>query len=155
MKVLTGLFPAVVLLFFVVSGQSQQRYVANLSGVQMVPITNSTRSLVCEVILQPSPLPQAEMQVSIKSIYGDIFPAGTTLSVYKGAAVGQTTPPFASITLQGGDHGSWVFGTFASAADTLLLRQNKWYLQIATPGFPDGEIRGQIKLANGTYNDYS
>ena len=144
----------IILVVIVTPVSAQQRFVASLSGAQMVPQTNSSRLLACEVILQPSSLPQFEMQVTIKSIYGDIFPAGTTLSVHRGASVGQTVAPFANITLQGGNHGSWAFGTFVTTQDARLLFENRWYLQITTPEFPNGEIRGQIKLANGTYNDY-
>lgn len=143
-----------LLLALTVGVSAQQRFVGNLSGAQMVPITNSARGLACELILQPSPLPQFEMQVTIKSISGDIFPAGTSLSVHKGAYVGQTIAPFAGTTLQGGGHGSWALGVFVSSQEARLLFENKWYLQITTPNFPNGEIRGQVKLANGTYNDY-
>ncbi len=132
---------------------AQQRFVANLSGLQTVPANNSASRMVCEVVLEPSPIPPGNLQLRIGAIDGDAFPQGTMISLHKGAAVGETVPPFTS-GLTGSTPGSWIITTDVGEADITLLRQNRWYLQVTTPSAPDSPIRGQIKLANGTYNDY-
>jgi hypothetical protein len=93
------------------------------------------------------------MQLRIGAIGGDLFPQGTTISLHKGAGVGETVTPF--VTGQVGQApGSWVIGVMVSDADIQLLRSNRWYFTVTPSDQPNLPIRGQVKLANGTYNDY-
>lgn len=136
-----------------VAASGQQRFVADLSGLQAVPANLNPRRVVCEIILQRSVLAPNDMQLSIRALLGDPLPPGSTLSLHKGAGVGESVAPFASVPVAG-PPGSWVLGITISDSDVSLLRSNRWYLTIATPEMPNAPIRGQIKLANGTYNDY-
>lgn len=152
LKYFVFILVVIVTAFTGVAG-AQQRFVANLSGSQTVPANNSASRMICEAILEPSPISPSNMQLKIGAIGGDAFPQGTTISLHKGAAVGETVTPFSSGPT-GSTPGSWFIATTVNAADILLLRQNRWYLQVTMPGAPNSPIRGQIKLANGTYNDY-
>ncbi|MEP7213396.1 MAG: FG-GAP-like repeat-containing protein [Acidobacteriota bacterium] len=138
---------------FAAAAVAQQRYVANLSGLQTVPPNASQRSVVCVGDLTPSVLFPGQWQLSIRSTIQSAFPAGSTFSIHKDAAVGQTVPPIFSTPL-GQAPGSWVVGMTLTDQELALVRANRYYLSISTPDFPNGEVRGQIKLANGTYNDY-
>ena len=106
---------------------AQQRYVANLSGLQNVPHTASTRSVVCSGELTRSVLPTGQWQLSMRSTFQSAFPAGSTLSVHKDAAVGQTAPAIFSAPL-GQAPGSWVIGLNLTDQDLSLLRANRYYL---------------------------
>ena len=132
---------------------AQQRFVANLSGLQTVPANSLASRMVCEAILEPSPISPGNLQLRIGAIGGDAFPQGTSISLHKDATVGETVAAFSSGPT-GSTPGSWFIATAVNEADIALLRQNRWYLQVTTPGAPNSPIRGQIKLANGTYNDY-
>lgn len=133
-------------------GQSE-RFVAHLSRLQTVPVSNSPRTLICEAILERSTLPQFDIQLRIGAIGGDTFPPETTISFHKGAAVGQNVAPFATGRV-GKAPGSWFYIFFPTSVDIELLRQNRWYFTVVAPDDPNNPIRGQVKLANGTYNDY-
>lgn len=132
---------------------AQQRYVSNLSGSQVVPATNSTRSVICSGVLRPSVAQPGQWELEIRSTFQSTFPAGASISVHKAANVGQNSPAVFTAPL-GQAPGSWFIGVFLTEADLISLRSNRWYLLVSTPEFPNGELRGQIKLTNGTYNDY-
>ncbi len=132
---------------------AQQRYVSNLSGLQVVPANASTRSVICSGVLTPSVAQPGQWQLEIRSTFQSQFPSGTTISLHKAASVGQNSP--ASFIAQLGQApGSWFIGAQLPENELASLRANRWYLLVSTPEFPNGELRGQIKLANGTYNDY-
>jgi hypothetical protein len=143
------------LLFFVLLSSlpicvaAQQRFVANLSGLQAVPQNQSTRKWIFTAALNAG-----ETGITFTSGDGGPFPDGSTLTVHTDAAAGQTSPAVFSRALPTGTFGV-TFAVFGlSSQDIGRLRSNRWYIQVLTPDFPNGEIRGQIKLANGTYNDY-
>ncbi len=120
-----------------------------MSGSQMVPSVQTGRYLICKVVLE-SFVP-GQMQLTISPIAGTAFPDGSTLSFHR-ASVGQTIAPFFSRPLPVGT--GWGLALSMSGQDLEVLRSNGFYFQIETPDNPNGEVRGQVKLANGTYNDY-
>lgn len=143
-----------ILLFSTVSVTAAQlRFVANLSRLQAIPIHNSERELVCEAILERSLIPPFDLQLRIRAIAGDVFPQGSSIYLHKGAAVGQKIEPFLNSEI-GATPSSWFLIVFPSADDVSLLKQNLWYFTVVAPDEPNTPIRGQVKLANGTYNDY-
>lgn len=144
-------FKLALALFFLIAfagtAIAQQKFVASMSGLQTVPVNNSTRTAAWPVILNA-----AGNGLEIRGGCG--FPEGSSFSIHRGGAVGENVPPIFTRPLPSGTC-SFTFGFFGiSPEDIKLLRENRWYISIATPSFPNGEIRGQIKLANGTYNDY-
>lgn len=150
-KFLTGLF--VVFVLAVLSSSAQQRYISNLSAVQVVPPIVSTRSAICSGVLRASIAQPGSWELEIRSTFQSAFPPGTNISVHRAAPVGQNSPAILTAPL-GQTTGSWFITAFLTPQDLASLRSNRWYLLITTPEFPNGELRGQIKLANGTYNDY-
>ena len=130
-----------------------QRFVANLSGRQAVPPNTSARSAVCSATLSPVVSATGTSRLDIRCTFGQVFPLDATFSVHKAASVGETSP--AVLTVPAGRQRS-LTGISIAINDTDLapLRANEWYFLISTPEFPQGELRGQVKLANGTYNDY-
>lgn len=134
---------------FVALTSAQQRFVTNLSGLQMVPIVQTDRYLVCRATLES--LSPGQMQLVVEPVSGTTFPDGSTLSLHR-ASVGQTAEPFFSMPLPSGT--SWGFALSMSPQNIESLRSNGLYFEISTPENPNGEVRGQIKLSNGTYNDY-
>lgn len=150
-------FPLLLTVVFVLAAfqaaVAQQRFVADLSGIQSVPPNASVRRSVCEALLEPAPLPPNNMQLRFGAIFGEALPQGSMLAVHKGAAAGENVDPFFDTQIAGGP-GSWSFAIMVTGADIELLRQNRWYLTLTTPDSPSLPLRGQIKLANGTYNDY-
>lgn len=136
----------VALALFAGSVNAQQRFIANISGLQMTPPNLSERRAIWPVTLNA-----AETQIEIRGGCG--FPDGSLFSLHRDAAVGQSVPALFSRSIAPGTC-AFVLILGVGHNDVKLLRANRWYLMISTPDFPNGEIRGQIKLANGTYNDY-
>lgn len=147
MRFVTALFPVLVVLFIGVSVSSQQRYVAALSGLQTLPLSPSTASGFCFAILNSQ-----ETGFSLECSYSGAT-AGSSFSIHRNAPAGETSPAITSLPL-GGPNGAFALGITSSGDVGDEVRSNRWYFQISSAGFPQGEIRGQLKLANGTYNDY-
>jgi hypothetical protein len=137
----------------VISSSAQQRYISNLTSAQVVPPVVSTRSVICSGVLRPSVAQPGTWELEIRSTFQSTFPAGTNISVHRAAPVGQNSQAIFTAPL-GQATGSWFITAFLTPQDLASLRANHWYLLVSTPEFPSGELRGQIKLANGTYNDY-
>lgn len=132
---------------------AQQRYVSNATGAQSVPPNASELRLVCEAVLQPSAPSPSGFVLAVRAIGGaDPLPAGQ-LGLHRDAGVGQTSQP-SFIAAVSGSPGSWFVGFALSNEDIALLQRNRLYLTFTPNSDPTLPIRGQIKLANGTYNDY-
>lgn len=139
--ILTSLF------VFVSNSYAQQKFVANLSRLQSVPSSASQATALCKITLNP-----AETGVQIQCEYAGLG-SNPRLSIHKNAAVGQTSPPVTSGPVLG-PSGGLTLSAAVSPQDLINLRANRWYLNFFSDAYPQSEIRGQIKLANGTYNDY-
>lgn len=121
----------------------QQRFAANLSNLQTVPMSASTANGVCRATLSA-----AETGLTLECTYAGIAP-DSSFNIHRDASVGQTSSPLQSFPLPNGSTG---FGTTIASSESFggSLRENRWYIQITSPAYPNVEIRGQIKLANGT-----
>ncbi len=129
---------------------AQQVFISNLSGRQMVPAVATDRSFVIKATVQMSPTTgQAELELN--AVSGSDFPAGSTLSMHH-AWVGTNAPALFDLPLPSG-HG-WGMAVAIGGAELADFYANEFYFSINTPQYPDGEVRGQLKLANGTYNDH-
>jgi hypothetical protein len=131
---------------------AQQEYNAFASGTQAVPANTSQRYVMVEVAVRPSATTPGNFNLTFMGRGGTPFPAGSTATIYKNATYGQNGILVQTIGFA--PDAAWIFATDVSPADLSSLRQNRWYLQVASPDFPNGEVRGQFKLANGAYNDY-
>jgi hypothetical protein len=124
----------------------QQRFVASLSGAQVVPAVNTNASGVCTGTLN-----LAETSLEVSCSYNSLANA-TTFCLHRGAPVGQNGPLGVCFPLNGPSGQVGISVTNASGFSD--LRSNRWYIKLSSTAFPEGEIRGQLHLANGTYNDY-
>lgn len=126
---------------------AQQKFVANLSGLQVVPANSGSANALCKIELGTS-----EGQVAFNCTYSGLASAGL-IQIHTNASVGQVTTPAFTFNRMG-TTGSFATGVTATVADVVSLRANRWYISLTSNTFPNGEVRGQIKLVNGTYNDY-
>lgn len=137
-------------LCFTVSVYAQQKFVANLSSLQQVPVNNSGGSGLCKLSLNEN-----ETQIGINCNFSNLSSPSIAVHIHGGASVGANAPiliPFQSGA--GGTSGGFAAAFNVSPQEAALLRANRFYVDIHSANFPDGEVRGQIKLTNGTYNDY-
>jgi len=142
-----GSFLLLTLFFFTVSANAQQRFTAVLSGSQEVPPVATSASGICRGVLNAT-----ETFIEFTCSYTGVANS-STLCIHRSTPVGQTGPASGCSPLLGSS-GGLVFSTNTSAPELENLRTNKWYFNISSTAFPTGEIRGQVVLTNGTYNDY-
>jgi hypothetical protein len=134
---------------FTVSVQAQQIFIANLSGLQEIPVNNSGGRGICRLILN-----QAETQGEINCNYA-LSSAATSGIIGFGAPIGGTGSSIIGLIINnGGQTGNFTFTISLTPQKVSDLRANQAYFKISSANFPNGEIRGQIHLANGTYNDF-
>jgi hypothetical protein len=148
-KIAFAAFLTLLIIVFTGSTLAQQLFVGNMSGRQVVPANNSTSSGFCKLTLNA-----AETGATLNCDYS-LSSSAASVSLYADTPVGQngTTPRFT--TGLSGMTGGFSLGVVGlSAQSVTALRANRWYITIATANFPAGDIRAQLKLANGTYNDY-
>jgi len=129
--------------------QAQQKFVANLSGLQQLPANNSPARGTCKLTLFD------EMQISVVCSYQNLTSSLFTVHIHGSASVGETAPVFLNIPVtSSAPTGTTAFAATLGVQDVKNLRSNKLYFDLHTLNFPDGELRGQIHVANGTYNDF-
>lgn len=138
----------ILVLTFSISIAAQQKFIANLSGAQVVPPSGSTGKGVCLLTLD-----QAETSLSINCEYENLPSAATVAGVGFGAPVGGIgSSGFGVIINNGGQSGTVSFIAGLDAQKLAFLRANQIYIHINTQNRI--EIRGQIHLANSAYNDF-
>jgi hypothetical protein len=144
------LFIAVVLSAYQI--HAQQKFLANASGEQALPANASTRRILADVSINPPFTPGNAANLVFRGRGGSAFPAGSTAFLFKGAGNGQS----GTLHLQIGfpPDSPWLVGFDVSPLELAWLRQNRWYVQVNSPDFPGGEVRGQFHLSNGIYNDH-
>ncbi len=135
---------------FGVSIQAQQKFVANLSGLQETPANNSNGKAICRLTLN-----QTETQANITCNYESLSSAATTGGIGIGAPVGEIGSSIIGfIFSNGGKSGNFTITIGVTPQILAELRGNRTYFKVHSTNFPRGEIRGQFKLTNGTYNDF-
>lgn len=152
LRVLRILFCASLFCLGVFSASAQQHYIAYVAGSQALPGNTSTRSIKVEVNIRPGIGNPNNFNLTFLGRGGSTFPAGAAATIYKGGSVGQSGTLVQQVGFA--PNSNWIIAFDVTPQDLTLLRQNRWYIQVTTPDFPNGEVRGQFKLANGTYNDY-
>ena len=139
---------ALILLSNVYSVQAQQRFVANLSASQVVPPTTSAASGTCELGLA-----EGSGSVGLECEYTGLIGA-QSVQIHRDTPVAQNGTPWSTVPISGENGGFGVTIIGLGPADFQAIRSNRWCVVFTTAALPNGAIRGQIKLANGTYNDY-
>jgi len=147
-----GFYIAILSIVFClsVSIQAQQKFIANLSGLQEIPANNSAGKGVCLLSLN-----QTETLGDIACSYENLSSAATVGAVGIGAPIGGIGSFVIGLIIDnGGQSGNLTFTIGITPSILAELRSNRVYFKIHSTNFPTGEIRGQFKLANGTYNDF-
>ena len=137
---------------FIVSVQAQQKFVANLAGLQEIPANNSSGRGVCLLTLK-----QTETEAEISCRYEN-FPFSPTAAAFfafapVGSGNGSVLNGFA-IGAGGGASGNFTRTINLTPPIVAELRANRTYFKISSQSSPSATIRGQFHLANGTYNDF-
>lgn len=131
-----------------VTTQAQQKFVASLSGSQFVPPTSSPGKATCVLTLN-----QAEDQLSANCKYSDLTNSARAVGIGFGAPLGGVGSSIAgTILTNGGQSGTFTLTVGLDAQKLAYLRSNQTYVYINNQSA--GEIRGQIHIANGAYNDF-
>ncbi|HEX8734015.1 MAG TPA: FG-GAP-like repeat-containing protein [Pyrinomonadaceae bacterium] len=143
------IFIALIFVFVVSVNAQPQQFIANLSGLQEIPANNSDGRGGCKASLN-----QAENQLALTCHLTNLSSAMTSLTVNRGGAVGETGEVIFTVGGSGGTNSDSFFVISLSPLTLSNLRANRLYINITTTNFPNGEIRGQIHVANGAYNDF-
>lgn len=141
---------AAVILLLLVTVQSltaQQRFIANLSPLQTLPPSGTAAKGICLTTLSVDQT-GFNFECSFSGIANN-----STFNIYSEGSPGQNGTLLRSFELNNGSLGFSGSVTSSENVSASILA-NRWYFQISSPSFPSGQVRGQIKLANGTYNDY-
>lgn len=139
-----------IVFLFSLSISAQQKFVANLSGLQEIPANNSGGKGVCRLTLN-----QTETQAEINCNYANLSSAATVGGISTGAPVGGTGSGILGLMIpNGGQSGNFALPFSITPQILINLRANRTYFKINSANFPQGELRGQFHLANGTYNDF-
>jgi hypothetical protein len=132
-----------------ISINAQQKFVANLSGLQQVPANNSSGSGVCKLTLLSN-----EMQTEMTCNYQNLSSPLNTVNIHSGAPVGADGPILTGFPVSGGTSGGFSMNGNLTLLNLTNLRANRMYIVLHTTNFPAGEIRGQFHVTNGAYNDF-
>ena len=128
---------------------AQQVFVANLSGAQEVPAVSTSGRGVCQVVLNA-----AQTQITTNCTYSGLSSSANAGHIHGNGAVGATAPVLFNFGTVSGTSGTISPAPFTVTAQQVAdLRANKFYANIHTANNPNGEIRGQLHVANNTYND--
>lgn len=141
---------ALLALFFLISitAQAQQRFVASLSGAQFVPPTNSSGKGSCYLTVN-----QNETLLFVSCLYQNLTGSARIVGLGFGAPVGGIGSSIEAVNFPGGaQSGSFTLNVSLDAQRLADLRANRVYVYINNQNA--GEIRGQIHVANGAYNDF-
>ncbi|HQU83604.1 MAG TPA: CHRD domain-containing protein [Pyrinomonadaceae bacterium] len=142
---LTGLILAVSAVSF-----AQQVFVANLSGAQEVPAVSTNGKGVCRAVLNA-----AQTQITVDCRYSGLSSSASAAHIHGNAAVGANASVLFDLGSISGTSGTITPAPINVTAQQVAdLRANKMYANIHTANNPNGEIRGQLHVANGVYNDY-
>jgi hypothetical protein len=135
---------------FSITVQAQQIFIANVTAQQQVPPNNSNAKAVCKIKLN-----ELQTDLELTCNYSNLSSGATFVRIHGNASVGETAPALLNFPINGaGQNGGFVIGVNSSSPLLSEIRANKNYITFYTANFPNGEIRGQIHLANGTYNDF-
>ena len=136
-------------MMFSITAAAQQKFSVYLSGRQVVPANNSPARGTCMVTLN-----QTQTQVSVECRYQNLSSNVTGAHIHDNGPVGVNGPIRFDFSFTGNTTGTIGPLTFSTTpAQVADMRSNKWYVDVHTSNFPNGEIRGQVKRVNLT-SDY-
>lgn len=132
--------------------QAQQKFVAALNSLQQVPPAGSAARGTCKVtVFTTTAMPQLHVSCQYSGLSSGI----TSGHIHGNAAPGQT----AGIVLNFNLSTTTTSGGFTffdpidiTPAQVAEIRAKRWYIDLHTANFPNGEIRGQIKVVALDYD---
>lgn len=147
-NILHTFFLIAIFFSFGATAEASQRYVANISGAQVVPPTASSAHGLCTARIVTE-----SNSVSLECSYAGLIGADR-MHLHVNTPVAENGPSAFNVPVSGpnGVFNANIGGL--GPTEFANLRANRWYIRFTTTQFPEGAIRGQFKLANGTYNDY-
>jgi hypothetical protein len=129
---------------FSITAAAQGKFSVYLSGRQAVPANNSPGSGTCMVTINLT-----QTQGTVECRYRNLSSNVTGVHIHENGPVGVNGPIRFDFAFTGGTTGTINPLTFTTTpAQVADMRSNKWYVDIHTTNFPNGEIRGQVKRAN-------
>lgn len=143
------LFSLCFVFIFALSINAQQRYIAYLSGAQEVPPVNTSASGLCKGSFN-----QQETQMTFQCDYVNLSSAPISIVIHAGSLAGANAPVYSTLPLNGPQNGNFNLGFDVTPQQVLDIKANRFYLNVTSANFPNGEIRGQIHLVNAAYNDF-
>ncbi|HEX9928475.1 MAG TPA: CHRD domain-containing protein [Pyrinomonadaceae bacterium] len=126
---------------------SAQRFVAALNSLQVVPSANSTARGTCEMYLEDT---SQSPTLSISCQYSGLSSVVTSAHIHVNGPPGQNGDILINLTAPVGTTSGLFFFFEAinlTAAQAAEIRAKRWYMDFHTTNFPNGEIRGQFKIA--------
>jgi hypothetical protein len=128
---------------FSTTASAQQKFTVSLNGVQENPPVNSPGRGRCVLTLDT-----AETQITLSCTYDGLGSNASAAHIHTNGPVGVNGPILFNLTGASGTSGTLTLApTAVTPAQVADLRAKRWYVDIHTTNFPDGEIRGQIKIA--------
>ena len=146
------LVPAILLTVMILSAESvaQQRFVAALNTIQEVPPSNSSGRGVCTIILNST-----ETLITVDCRFSNLTSNAVAAHIHGNAPPGTSAPVLFPL----GTPPAATSGTFAPApiavtpAQVADMRAKRLYVNIHSANFPNGEIRGQIKITTTPFDE--
>ncbi len=143
-KILLTLTIILSVMVFSITAAAQQKFSVYLNGRQEVPANNSPGSGTCMVTLNAT-----ETQVTVECNYRNLTSNAVGAHIHDNGPVSVNGPIRFDFSFTGGSNGTIGPLTFAATPGQVAdLRANRWYVDIHTSNFTNGEIRGQVKRAN-------
>ena len=145
-----ALLTMIIFIGSAVIAQAQQIFVANLSGAQEVPAVTTNGRGICKAVLNA-----AQTQLTVNCAYSGLSSSAATGRIHGSGAVGVNAPVLFDFGTVSGTSGTINPSSIALTTQQVAdLRANKLYVNIITANNGGGEIRGQLHVANGTFNDF-
>ncbi|MCA1624975.1 MAG: CHRD domain-containing protein [Acidobacteria bacterium] len=135
-------------MMFSVTILAQQNFTVSLIGAQEVPPVNTSGRGTCMVTLNT-----AETLITISCTYSGLTSPANAAHIHNNGPVGVNGPVRFPLNPVSGTSGT--IGPLpipVTPADVADLRAKRLYVNIHTPNFPGGEIRGQIKIASTPFD---
>jgi CHRD domain/FG-GAP-like repeat len=133
---------------FSTTASAQQKFTVSLNGVQENPPVNSPGGGSCVLTLDT-----AETQITLSCTYSGLGSNASAAHIHTNGPVGVNGPVLFNLTGASGTSGTLTLApTAVTPAQVADLRAKRWYVNIHTTNFPDGEIRGQIKIATTPFD---
>lgn len=136
-------------LVFAASANAQLKYIAYLSGGQVVPPVNSTARGFCR-----GELNEQQMRIAFNCEYSGLSSPAIGFDVHGGSFAGGNAPVVYQVGIGGGTSASFLFEVVVTPQQISDFKANRFYFNVASENFQSGELRGQIHLPNSAYNDF-